>query len=96
MNTNQSFVAVGDFSKLVHWCEESPERTRSCQRVLKFVRGWDTAAAHAKRAVSEDSWPRMFSLEPAMTLVYPCKHGKVDMTKILGESATHWTQFIRS
>lgn len=75
---------VGDFSKLVHWCEESPERTRSCQRVLKFVRGWDTAAAHAKRAVSEDSWPRMFSIEPAMTLVYACKHGKVDMTKILG------------
>lgn len=82
-----AFSAVGDFRNLVHWCEEFPERTKAVQRVLKFVRGWDAAANHAKKAVTEDSWPRMFSTKSGVTLLYPCKHGKVDMTKIIGETA---------
>ena len=49
------------------------------------MRGWEAAAAHAKKAVPEDFWPRMFSVESGMTLLFPCKHGKVDMTKVLGE-----------
>ena len=56
------------------------------QKLLKLVRGWDAAAAHALRAVPKDTQPRVFSAENGMSLLYPCKYGKVDMSKALGAS----------
>ena len=76
---------MDDFKQLAHWSEQSPERTKAVQRMLHFVRGWESAVAHAKRAVPEDSWPRMFSLDSGMTALFACTRGKVDMSKIVGE-----------
>lgn len=78
--------SVGHFKEMVLWCEQCPERTRAVQKVLKVVRGWEAAATHAKKAVTEDVWPRMFSTDSGTVLLYPCKHGKVDMTRIIGET----------
>ena len=74
-----------DFQKLLSWCEEDQEKTKSVQRVLKLMRGWDAAAAHARSAVPEDSRARMFSLGTDVALLYSCKHGKVDLNKVSGE-----------
>lgn len=77
--------AVRDFQKLLDWCEQDPERTKTVQRVLKLMRGWDAAASHARSAVPEDSCTRMFSAGTDMALLFACKHGKVDLSKITGE-----------
>lgn len=80
-------VTVRDFQKLLHWCEQDHERTKTVQRVLKLMRGWDTAASHARSAVPEDSCTRMFSAgTDDMALLFACKHGKVDLSKITGRA----------
>ena len=79
--------AVGDFQKLLIWCEQATQRTRSVQRLLKLVRGWDAATAHAGQAVLKDSRPRTICADSGLALLYACKLGRVDMAKAIGKHA---------
>lgn len=78
-------AAVGDFQKLVRWCERDPQRAKTVQRVLKLMKGWDAAAAHALSAVPADSRPRAFYAGSGLALLYPCRDGKVDLEQTAGE-----------
>ncbi len=69
---------------LLDWCEQDQERTKTVQRVLKLMRGWDTAASHARSAVPDDSRTRMFSADKNVALLFACKHGKIALNKATG------------
>lgn len=75
-----------DFGQLLNWCDQDQERVKAVQRVLKLIRGWDAAVMHARSAVPEDSHARMFTDETDLALLYACKHGKVDMNKVTGDT----------
>jgi len=58
------------------------------QRVLNITRvprGWQTATAHASLAVPEDSRDRLFTDGNWLALLYRCRHGKVDLSKVAGD-----------
>lgn len=78
-------AAVGHFRELVNWCERDPQRAKTVQRVLKLMRGWDAAAAHALSAVPADTRPRAFFAGNGLALLYACRNGKVDFEQTTGE-----------
>ena len=85
-----AYPAVGAFQKLLAWCEQDLDRVRAVQRVLKVVRGWEMATAHAKSAVPEDSRARMFLQGPNAqgtnkAYMFGAKHGKVDLGRVTGK-----------
>ena len=75
---------VEDFVALLDWCEQDLQRLKSVQRVLKLIRGWDIAAAHARSAVPEDNRPRFFSMPNGVVLKYECKLGQIDFERPTG------------
>ena len=78
-------LSVGGFRTLLAWCEQDLDRVKAVQRVLKVMRGWEVATAHARSAVPEDNHPRMFRPGPGVAYLFAAKHGKVDLGNVTGE-----------
>ena len=78
--------AVQDFVQLLDWCETDLQRVKAVQRVLKLIRGWDTAAAHARIAVPEDNRPRLFTAAEDVVLKYTCKLGQINFKRFTGHA----------
>ena len=75
-----------DFVQLLDWCETDLQRVKAVQRVLKLIRGWDTAAAHARSAVPEDNRPRFFTTASDVVLKYTCKPGNINFNRFAGQT----------
>lgn len=80
-----------DFVQLLDWCETDLQRVKAVQRVLKLIRGWDTAAAHARSAVPEDNRPRFFTAAGDVVLKYACKLGNINFNRFTGQSDTDYS-----